>query len=60
MNLDVLIYRTSFEFNSSGDLYISTKFLSISPFLVSATIAVHFKLTYAFKIQTVGKTTLCI
>lgn len=35
-------------------------FLSISLFLASATIAVHFKLTYAFKIQIVGKTTLSI
>ena len=35
-------------------------FLSISPFLASATIAVHFKLTYDFKIQIVGKTTLSI
>ena len=35
-------------------------FLSISLFLASATIAVHFKLTYDFKIQIVGKTTLSI
>ena len=50
--LHLLIYSASFKF--------FFPYPPAPPFLVSAVTAVHFKLTYAFKIQIIGKTTIYI